>query len=62
MGSVFERLSELSPKVPIAVLQDVDKRITDWLAHGGKESDPYIEQQIRYMENVAERMEMKKRG
>lgn len=28
--------------IPLSVLQDVDKRISDWLATGGKEDDPYI--------------------
>ena len=27
---------------------DIEKRITDWLASGGKETDPYIKQQVEY--------------
>ena len=27
--------------IPLSVLQDVDKRISDWLAMGGKEDDSY---------------------
>ena len=40
--------------IPLSVLQDVDKRISDWLATGGKEDDPYIQRQIKYQqkENV----------
>lgn len=38
--------------IPIEVLIDVDKRITDWKAAGGKDSDPYIQQQLRYLKRV----------
>lgn len=36
--------------LPKEVLQDIDKRITDWIASGGKEDDPYIKQQLRFAE------------
>lgn len=36
--------------IPAEVLTDVYKRITDWMASGGKEDDPYIKQQLRYAE------------
>ena len=32
----------------MVILEDVHRRIGDWLASGGKEDDPYIEQQLRY--------------
>ena len=32
------------------VLQDIDKRIGDWLASGGKIKDSYIKQQFKYAE------------
>ena len=35
--------------IPINVLQDVDKRIADWRAAGGKDSDAYIQNQLRYL-------------
>lgn len=38
--------------VPISVLQDVDKRIADWFAAGGKETDPYVKRQLEYLERV----------
>lgn len=38
--------------IPVSVLQDVDKRISDWLATGGKEDDPYIQRQIKYLKQV----------
>ena len=36
--------------IPFVVLKDIEKRITDWLASGGKEDDQYIKQQFRYAE------------
>lgn len=36
--------------LPIDILKDVDKRISDWLASGGNEDDDYIKQQLRYIE------------
>lgn len=38
--------------IPPCVLQDVDKRISDWRSIGGKDSDPYIQQQLRYLKRV----------
>lgn len=38
--------------IPISILQDVDKRISDWLAAGGKETDRYIQRQIDYLKAV----------
>lgn len=48
------QIATLSPLMPIHVLQDVDKRIADWLAQGGTHTDNYIKQQVRYMQNVAQ--------
>ena len=58
--STAERISELSHKMPILVLQDVNQRIGDWLSSGGSHEDEYIKQQLRYMENVANAMEGEK--
>lgn len=38
--------------IPPCALQDVDKRISDWRSMGGKDSDPYIQQQLRYLKRV----------
>lgn len=38
--------------IPINVLQDVDKRISDWRSMGGKDSDTYIQNQLRYLKRV----------
>lgn len=39
--------------IPLSALSDIDKRITDWLAAGGKIKDSYIKQQLRFAEHVA---------
>ena len=38
--------------IPIEVLMDVDKRITDWKTAGGKDSDAYIQNELRYLKQV----------
>ncbi len=47
----MRELNKIAHHLPILVLQDIDKRITDWLASGGTEDDPYIEQQLRFAKN-----------
>lgn len=47
----LQEIVKLSHKLPIEVLQDIDKRVGDWIAAGGKEDDPYIEQQLRFARN-----------
>lgn len=44
----LEDLIKISNQLPLAVLKDVEQRVGDWLASGGKETDPYIEQQLRF--------------
>lgn len=41
-----------SNRIPFNALADVNSRINDWLASGGRESDPYIKQQFKYLERV----------
>lgn len=38
--------------IPIPVMQDVKHRISDWIASGGKETDPYIQRQFDYLKAV----------
>ena len=38
--------------IPINVLQDVNKRVADWRAAGGKDSDTYIQNQLRYLKQI----------
>lgn len=57
---ILEATSKLPRDIALKVLMDVHQRITDWRASGGKEDAPYIEQQVRYAENVARAYETKK--
>ncbi|GAA0122226.1 TPA: hypothetical protein PTW06_001000 [Clostridium botulinum] len=47
-----EDIVKYSKYIPISALLDIDKRISDWLASGGKEDAPYLKQQFRYAENI----------
>jgi len=51
VNPLFE-LHQIALYLPINVLVDVKQRIGDWLASGGKETDPYIRQQIAYAKKV----------
>ncbi|MNC76564.1 hypothetical protein D3C75_1283080 [compost metagenome] len=44
----MQEIASISHLLPIYVLQDINQRIGDWLSSGGKEDDPYIEQQLRF--------------
>lgn len=50
MLTTISDLLEVAHELPPKVLMDIDKRIGDWLASGGKETDDYIKQQLRYAE------------
>lgn len=45
-------LQHIAVDLPGEVLSDVRQRIHDWLASGGKETDPYIKQQVAYAQKV----------
>lgn len=49
--TAMQELSELSPQLSLNILKDIDHRVSDWLARGGDENDPYIWQQVRYAKN-----------
>lgn len=50
--------------IPIAAVEDVKKRVADWLASGGKPEDPYVQRQLQYLKNIekAVKAEERKRG
>lgn len=56
---ILNAVSGLPRDVALKVLMDVNQRITDWRASGGKDDDDYINQQIRYAENVAQAYKQK---
>lgn len=52
--SPMDEILKISNELPLHVLEDIDTRIGDWLASGGSEDDPYIEQQLRFARNFVE--------
>lgn len=52
MHPIYE-INRLQDKLPLHVVQDLHKRIADWLASGGEYDDPYMHQQVRYAQEVA---------
>ncbi|QWE49748.1 hypothetical protein [Paenibacillus phage SV21] len=44
----LREILKISGKLPPVVLRDIDQRIGDWLAMGGRTTDSYIEQQLRF--------------
>lgn len=50
--TAMQQIEELITEMPLPVLKDVQQRLTDWASSGGKEDDPYVEQQLRYMKHV----------
>lgn len=49
----MEDLNKNINKLPVEVIADINKRITDWMSEEGSSiSDPYIKQQFRYAENL----------
>lgn len=48
MKNPLEEITSIAHLLPLPVLKDINQRIGDWLASGGKETDPYIEQQLRF--------------
>lgn len=56
MNPIYE-INRLADQLPLAVVQDLHKRIADWLSSGGNYDDPYMFQQLRYAQNVVRRMD-----
>lgn len=54
-----KELSKLAMHLPIEVLEDINKRIGDWIMGGGDHDDPYVWQQVRYAQHVAKLMKTK---
>lgn len=54
MKNPLEEINSIAHLLPLPVLQDINQRIGDWLASGGKETDPYIEQQLRFARRFAQ--------
>lgn len=48
----LEEIYKLSDELPELVLLDIFSRVQDWVATGGKVTDEYIVQQLRYAERV----------
>lgn len=46
--TALEQINKIARQLPLEALQDINQRIGDHLASGGKEDDPYIYQQLRY--------------
>ncbi|MFB6473324.1 DUF6877 family protein [Paenibacillus glucanolyticus] len=50
----MDEILKISDKLPMVVLEDINKRIGDWMAMGGQYTDPYIEQQLRFARRFGE--------
>lgn len=50
---IYETLLGVPDNIADKVISDIEQRITDWLASGGKHKDTYIRQQVKYAKNVA---------
>lgn len=52
----MEDLNRNLNKLSIQAIEDINKRITDWMSgEGSSIDDPYIKQQLRYVENLVNR-------
>ena len=48
----IDDLAKAAHLLPFVVLQDIDKRIGDWLAAGEDINHPYVVNQCKYAERV----------
>ncbi|MGH0588877.1 DUF6877 family protein [Bacillus mycoides] len=44
----LDEITKIASQLPLKVLEDITRRISDWIVSGGKNDDPYIEMQLRY--------------
>jgi hypothetical protein len=51
--TVMEQIEELINEMPLPVVADVEKRLTDWASMGGQPNDPYVAKQLRYLQKVS---------
>jgi len=56
----MQQIEEIITEMPLPVLQDVRCRLDDWMLSGGKDDDPYVAQQLRYMKHVRHALHDKK--
>lgn len=49
----IERINKVAHLLPATALQDINARMGDWMLSGGKDDDPYMEQQALFAERVA---------
>jgi len=57
---IITALSNVPGEIALIFLTDIDKRISDWLASGGKPNARYIQQQVNYAKRISERFGTKK--
>lgn len=48
----LDEILKIISKIPAEIQIDVNARIGDWLATGGKETDVYMKQQLTYVKNI----------
>jgi len=48
----LDEILKVISEIPVEVQTDVNTRIGDWLATGGKETDGYMKQQLTYVRNI----------
>ena len=51
---ITNNLKNVPDLIAVIVLKDVSQRIGDWLATGGSEEAPYIQQQIDHTKRVSD--------
>lgn len=54
VNEINKNLENVPDHIALIVLNDVDKRIGDWLATGGSEDAPYIQKQVDHTKRVSE--------